>query len=42
MAMALPLLYFVGSYREEEAVLGVEAEINARMAAQVINPAPPS
>lgn len=40
IALALPLLYFISSYREERAVLDVEAEINARMATQVVNAAP--
>lgn len=40
IALALPLFYFISSYRAEEAVLDVQAEINARIASQVVNAAP--
>ncbi len=40
IASALPLLYFISSYRAEKAVLDVEAEINGRAATLVINAAP--
>jgi signal transduction histidine kinase len=40
IAASMPTLYFVTSYRQEAAVLSAEAEINARIATEVVNSSP--
>ena len=39
-ASALPAVYFASTYRRERAVMETEAEINARIASQVVNANP--
>ena len=40
IAVSMPVLYFVTSYRQEAAVLSTQAEINSRIATDVVNSSP--
>jgi signal transduction histidine kinase/CheY-like chemotaxis protein len=40
LALAMPVIYFASAYHRERAAMEIEAEINARLAAQIVSASP--